>query len=344
MKAVRRWLPPIGGVLFLLWYLRTPSIDPVDDYHIAMGTMVRMTLYVDPTDAAAMVEAGRTAIAAIDAIASHHDSGSELSKINRLAGQGPVVVSATMAELLQHAWRRSGQSKGRFDPALGSLTHQWGFPDVVQPPTADQVEFGRQHSGLRLVEWDGKAVRFLDPAVRLDLGAAAKGFAVDRAVESLRRAGAAAGMIEAGGDIRFWGRKLDGRPWRFGVQHPRDADRIVVVDDIGLPALATSGDYEQFFEFEGQRYHHLLDPQTGYPAHRAVSATAWATSAAAADMMATAAFVGGPQAALQMAAADDSLEVLVFFEKDGQLQRVASEGVRVHIQGDEEQARVASQE
>ena len=334
MSVVRRWLLPTSGLLLLLWYLRAPSIDPIDDYHIAMGTMVRMTLYADPADATAMVEAGREAIAAIETMASHYDSSSELSHINRTAGRGPVAVSSTMSELLHETWHRTQQSGGHFDPALGLLTSAWGFPEAVQPPEAQRVAQGREHSGFHLVDWIGEKIRFLDPMVRLDLGAAAKGFAVDQAVKQLQQAGVAAGMIEAGGDIRFWGVKPDGKPWRFGVQHPRESERILVIDDIGLPALATSGDYEQFFDFEDRRFHHLLDPQTGYPARRAVSATVWSTSAAAADIMASAAFVGGPQVALQMAAADDSLEVLVFYEKDGRLQRVVSDGVRAHIQGD----------
>ncbi len=342
---MRRWLAPVAGLLVLLWFLRSPSVEPVDDYHIAMGTMVRMALYVDdPEMTTRVVELGRKAIADVEAIASHYDSSSELSKINRLAAQQPVIVSRSMADLLQRIERRTEQTENRFDPALGALTAVWGFPEAVRPPAGEQVASGRQHSGWHLVAWNGVDVRFLDANVRLELGAAAKGYAVDQAVIQLRGNGVSAGMIEAGGDIRFWGVKPDGRPWRFGVQHPREPDRIIVIDDLGLPALATSGDYEQTFEFEGTRFHHLLDPQTGYPSRRAVSATAWATSAAAADMLATAAFVAGPRVALEWAAEDDSLEVLVYYEEDGQLQRVASDGVRAQLQGDEEPNRVASQE
>ena len=133
-----------------------------------------------------------------------------------------------------------------------------------------------------------------------------------------------AGVVEAGGDLRFWGRKPDGRGWRFGVQHPRDPADTVAVEDVGLPALATSGDYERSFEFEGRRYHHLLDPATGYPARRAVSATVWARTALEADALATAAFVAGPGPALEWAAADEDLEVMVYYEEDGRLRRVHS--------------------
>ena len=121
----------------------------------------------------------------------------------------------------------------------------------------------------------GNQLRFKRAGVQLDLGAVAKGFAVDRAV-ALLQTGAKAGLVEAGGDILYWGEKPDGRPWRFAVHHPRDPDMVIAVEDVDLPAIATSGDYERFFEHGGERFHHLLDATTGYPARRAASAAAQA--------------------------------------------------------------------
>jgi thiamine biosynthesis lipoprotein len=202
----------------------------------------------------------------------------------------------------------------------------------VRPPAAAQIDSARRAGGYRLLRLRDGRLSFDRPGVQLDLGAAAKGYIVDRAVALLRSAGVPAGVVEAGGDLRFWGHKPDGRPWRFGVQHPRDPATIAAVDDVGLPALATSGDYEQTFEYEGWSYHHLLDPASGYPAERAVSATVWAPTALAADALATAAFVAGPGAALEWAADDDSLEVLVYYEVDGELTRVLSAGLEGRIE------------
>jgi len=163
--------------------------------------------------------------------------------------------------------------------------------------------------------------------LRLDLGAAAKGYAVDRMVAVLEKFGVAAGLIDAGGDIRYWGEKPDGRPWVFGVQHPRYPERYIEVEDLGLAAIATSGDYEQYFEWEGKRYHHLLDPTTGYPARTCISATVWASTAMDADILSTAVFVLGPERGLELVAGLQGVEALVFFERDGQLEYRSSAGV-----------------
>ncbi len=135
---MRRWLAPVAGLLVLLWFLRSPSVEPVDDYHIAMGTMVRMALYVDdPEMTTRVVELGRKAIADVEAIASHYDSSSELSKINRLAAQQPVIVSRSMADLLQRIERRTEQTENRFDPSRKSCPT--GLPRVAASPVKSRM-------------------------------------------------------------------------------------------------------------------------------------------------------------------------------------------------------------
>jgi len=146
-------------------------------------------------------------------------------------------------------------------------------------------------------------------------------------VAVFEEAGIEGGLIDAGGDIRYWGAKPDGRPWVFGVQHPRDPKRYIEVDDLGLAAIATSGDYQQYFEWEGARYHHLLDPRTGYPARACASATVWAGTALDADILSTAVFVLGPERGLALVAKLEGVEALVFYERDGQLEYRASAGV-----------------
>ena len=164
--------------------------------------------------------------------------------------------------------------------------------------------------------------------VRLDLGAAAKGYAVDQAVQALRSGGVQSGLIEAGGDIRYWGEKPDGHLWRFGIQHPRDPNRYFEVEDIGLAAIATSGDYQQYFSEGGQRYHHILDPQSGWPARRLISATVWAETAMDADILSTAVFVLGAERGLELIEESPRVEALVFTETAGGLESKATSGVQ----------------
>jgi len=182
--------------------------------------------------------------------------------------------------------------------------------------------------GYKGLEVAAQSFRINKPGLRLDLGAAAKGYAVDQAVAAMRELQVEAGVIEAGGDIRYWGKKPDGRPWLFGVQHPRAPEQYLAVEDLGLAAIATSGDYEQYFDWEGQRYHHLLNPKTGYPARASISATVWAATALDADILSTAVFVLGPEQGLAHVEGLADVEGFIVFLRDGQLMHRASTGLR----------------
>lgn len=320
----------VGLVLLLL-----PKAEParaLEDYHVAMGTVVRVALYVDEDVSAPMFALAREEIDRLSGVLTHYGSRSEVARINGTAAGNWVELSPVLADALGQSMALARQTGGIFDPALGALSHLWGFPDAVRPPAAADIDSALARSGFGRLQLDTGRVRFNAEGVQLDLGAGAKGYIVDQTVARLRAAGVSAGVVEAGGDLRYWGTKPDGRPWRFGVQHPRQPDVIVAVNDVGLPALATSGDYEQSFEFEGLRYHHLLDPNTGMPARRAVSATVWAPTAFAADALATAAFVAGPEQALLWAAADDNMEVLLYYVSDGMLKHVLSEGLQGRLE------------
>lgn len=328
-----RLLAGVLGVALALWLLpRTEPAQAQEKYHVAMGTVVRIALYVDETQAEPLFALAQATIDSLAGELTHYGTQGQLARLNDSDSGEVVEVSADLATVLARSLDLCRQTGGAFDPTLGGLTALWGFPEAMQPPQAAWIDSVLRTTGIDQVDLQGRRLR-RSTTVRLDLGAAAKGFIVDRAVRALQSAGAPAGVVEAGGDLRFWGRKPDGRDWRFGVQHPREPGQIVAVDDVGLPALATSGDYEQTFEHDGQRYHHLLDPATGWPARRAVSATVWARSAMDADALATAAFVAGPEQALRWAAADDSLEVMLYYESGDSLHRVLSDGLKGRVNG-----------
>ncbi|MBQ35061.1 MAG: FAD:protein FMN transferase [Candidatus Latescibacteria bacterium] len=319
----------LGLVLLLL--PKAEPARPQEIFHVAMGTIVRVALFVSEAEGPALFALARDEIDRLAGKLTHYGSVGEVARVNRDAHSGWVEMSEELSEVLGLSLDLARRTGGAFDPSLGALTQLWGFPDAVQPPTRGAIDSALSRSGYVHVRLEGGRVRFARGGVRLDLGAGAKGFVVDRTVARLQAAGATAGVVEAGGDLRYWGTKPDGRDWHFGVQHPREPELVVAVGDVGLAALATSGDYEQTFESDGQRYHHLLDPETGMPARRTVSATVWAPSALAADGLATAAFVAGPRQALQWAASDDSMEVLIYYESDGVLKRALSEGLTGRI-------------
>ncbi|NKB68005.1 MAG: hypothetical protein GKR89_13170 [Candidatus Latescibacteria bacterium] len=334
---MRRWVLQAAGLLIivlLVRLMRSPEEAPlpgeaqlVEETRLAMGTVVRIRLYAAPEEAQPLLNRAFGEIGRIDSIMSSHSPTSEVRQVEQLAQDGPTRCSPSLAAVLQRGQFLAQETKGAFDPTLGRLTRLWGFPEAQQPPPPAQIDSALAATGYRHVRFAGDSLHVQRAGLRLDLGAGAKGYAVDRAVELLRDSDVVAGLVEAGGDLRFWGEKPDGRPWRFGVQHPRDAAIAVEAQAIGLEALATSGDYEQFFEYHGERFHHLLDPLTGYPARRSVSATVWAATALDADILSTAVFVMGPQRGLEWIEKWPGGEALVFYMEEGRLQHRASSGI-----------------
>jgi thiamine biosynthesis lipoprotein len=328
---VRILLAASGLVLVLLFLPRADVAVPFVEAHLAMGTVITLKLYVEEEEGRPLASLAFAEIDRIDSLMSHYSATSELSRVNSLAAAQGVKCSAELSTVLERSLYFARRSQGAFDITVGALTNLWHIPDALSPPPAAALDSALALVGCEYLQLQDHQVRLLTQGVRLDLGAAAKGFAVDQAVAALRAAGASSGLITAGGDIRFWGEKPDGRPWRFGVQHPRDPDQLVEIENLDLAALATSGDYQQFFIYEGERFHHLLDPRTGYPARAAVSATAWARTAMDADILSTAVFVLGPEQGINWIESLPDTEALVFFERDGQLDYRASSGVAKNL-------------
>jgi thiamine biosynthesis lipoprotein len=323
------WLLGAAGLLAVLLLLPAPEAAvPVARTHLAMGTAITLKLYgLEEGEAGPLMDLAFAAIDRVDTLLSRHLEASELSRINRLAGGRAVAAAPELLQVLERAQHFAGLSGGAFDVTVGAVSRLWDFPEARVPPPADRLAAALPLVGYRQLQVEEGRVRFLRPGMYLDLGAAGKGFAADQAVAALQGAGAACGLIDVSGNIRCWGRKPDGWPWRLGVQHPRLPGQYFEVEDFGLPALATSGDYEQYFEYRGERFHHLLDPATGYPARRALSATVWAETATDADILSTAVFVLGPEAGLKLIAALPRTEALVFCEEEGQVRHRFSPGL-----------------
>ena len=180
---------------------------------------------------------------------------------------------------------------------IGPLTALWRFnsdaPATV--PEAATLDSVRSLVGFRnlVLNQRDTTVFFARPGMRIDLGGIAKGYAIDRAVAVLREQGVYDFLLNAGGDLYASGERQPGHPWRVGVKHPRASDALLARLTVHDMAVATSGDYERFGEVEGRRYHHILDPRTGYPAHQSRSVTVVASSAEEADALATYLFILG---------------------------------------------------
>ena len=229
-----------------------------------MGTAICVELWSEER------AAGEAAIAAvidemhrIDREMSPHKPNSELSRINRDAGAGAVPVRAEMARLIVRAAEFSELSGGAFDITYAAVGHLYDYRQGIRPSEEALAE-ARAAVGWRHLVLDTQAgtVRFARPGMRIDLGGFAKGHAVDNAVAILRRRGIGHAMVSAGGDSRVIGDRR-GRPWSIGVRDPRNPNRIVAMLPLEDVSISTSGDYERFFEADGVRFHHLIDPGTG---------------------------------------------------------------------------------
>ncbi len=262
----------------------------------AMGTLAELAVvHEDERAAHAALDAALDELSAVEASMSRFLPESDVGRANRRAARAPVAVSRPTATVLETALFWAEATDGEFDPCLGRAVGLWDVKHRQAPPPARRVEAlaGRRlYRALELDEWRGQpVVRFRDGDVALDLGGIAKGYGVDRAVAALRDRGVENGLVNVGGDLYALGVSEDGDPWRVGVRSADDPTRLATTLTVTDMAVATSGDYEQFFSHAGERYHHLLDPATGAPRRtRARSLTVTAATCMTADAAATARF------------------------------------------------------
>jgi thiamine biosynthesis lipoprotein len=266
-----------------------------------MGTIADLAVvHRDAAEAHATIDVAIAELTRVEALMSLFTDRSDVGRANARAAVEGVPVSAETVGVLREALAWAGTSDGAFDPALGRAIRVWDVGHRAKPPEERVV---RRLAGRRLYRavdvghWRGApAVRFTGPDVEIDLGGIAKGYAVDRAADALRARGIAQALVNVGGDLVAIGGAQDGEPWRIGIQSPWEPGRLAGEATIRDAAIATSGDYLQFFMHRGERYHHLLDPATGAPRRTPVrSLTIMATTCMAADTAATTVY-GMPRA------------------------------------------------
>ncbi|HEX6794542.1 MAG TPA: FAD:protein FMN transferase [Casimicrobiaceae bacterium] len=247
--------------------------------------------------------AERAARAAIDDVKrieakySRYRDNSVTSAINRAAGRETVAIDAETASLLRYADRCHALSNGGFDITSGVLRRVWDFRRLPpRVPSQDEIDALRPLIGWQHVEWSDDHVRLPRRDMEIDFGGIGKEYAADRAATICREHGIAHALVNLGGDVRAIGSRADGSPWRIGIRHPRDGDATIATMMLDDEAVATSGDYERYFERDGRRYCHLLDPRTGMPADHWQSASVAAPLAILAGSYATIAMLGGDRA------------------------------------------------
>lgn len=262
-----------------------------------MGISVEIT--VSQTDAPRAEDAMAAAfreVERIDLLMSHYREGSEVSQITRNAGERETRVSPETLEVIERALYFSRISEGAFDITIGPVFRLWNFREGKIPEERNLRENLRKVDYRKVKVDPAKSSVFLESRrMEIDLGAIAKGYAVDRAAAFLRKEGVGNFLVNAGGDLMVSGSKEEGLPWTIGIRHPRLPNELIARLRPSHTAVATSGDYEKFFLQGGERYHHILTPSTGLPARECQSVTIMAPSAIDADALATSVFVLGPK-------------------------------------------------
>ncbi len=317
-----RWF--LFAALAFVGACQAPAPTATRHEFLAFGTIVSLSFY--GLDADQETHAVRAAMEDFEYMhgAWHPWEPGPLARVNELLPLGGrFTYPPSLRPLLLRARELSRASGGLFDPAIGGLVKLWGFHQEPRPPgpPPDPEAIARwlaARPSLDDVVIDGLEMVSTNPAVVLDFGGFAKGYGVDRVIEHLRELGVRNAIVNAGGDLRAIGDK-GGRPWQVGIRDPRGPGVLARLAVSGDESVFTSGDYERFFEYQGRRYHHILDPRTGYPSRGLVSVTVVTREGALADAAATALMVAGPEDWPRVARAMGVEQVMVVTES-GEIQ------------------------
>jgi thiamine biosynthesis lipoprotein len=278
-----------------------------------MGTRITVELWADDK---AVGEAGIDAVLDemrhVDESMSTYKSTSEVSLVNANAAAGAMPITQELFDLLVTAKQYSEITDGAFDITYASVGYLYDFRKHVRP---DEQQIGRALPAVDyhhlLLDAKNRTVRFSQKGVRIDLGGIAKGYSVDRGIDVLKSRGFTRAYVSAGGDSRIIGDRF-GKPWMVGIRDPRKGPgevitRIPLVD----AAISTSGDYERYFEEDGVRYHHIIDPRTGHSASKVRSATIIGQYAVRTDGLSKTAFVLGPEKAMEIYNRIDDIDAII---------------------------------
>ncbi len=314
----------------------TPTAAARPQAHFAgatMGTSYHVKLAgaaVPPAQEAAARVAVQAAFDGVVDRMSVHDAASELSRFNRHASSAPFALSSDTLHVLALARAVSEESGGAFDITVGPLVDAWGFGPsrhaTIPPPERVRALMADVGYGRIAIDASAGTASKHQGGLAVDLSGIAKGYGVDVAAMALEQLGFADYMVEAGGEVRTRGRNAAGRPWQIAIERP-DAvpQRAHFVVPLSGQAMATSGDYRIYFEQDGRRYAHEIDPATGGPTdHRLASVSVVAPDCAYADAMATALFVLGPERGPALAARRGVAAFFIVRARDGSFSNQSS--------------------
>ncbi|PRX27435.1 thiamine biosynthesis lipoprotein [Orenia metallireducens] len=285
-----------------------------------MGTIVQLKAYGKNLEGT--VKEAFTLIDHLEQKMSLNIEGSEINQVNNLAGQKGFQASDDTYLVIDKALNYAKLSQGSFDPSIGPVVKLWGIGSEKQRvPSKEELA-----AKLKLVDYrqiqlnpDNKSISLTTEGMILDVGGIAKGYAADKVIEFLKSQGVKSAYVSLGGNVSVLGTKPDGSNWKVGIQDPKAKSRGEVVGVVSLKdkTVVTSGNYERYFIEDGVRYHHILNPKTGYPAKNGViSATIIAESSFDADALSTAVYILGIKHGLELVNQLDGIEAILITEEN----------------------------
>ena len=301
---------------------------PVEAEDFMMGTIITQRVYGSAAEAAMEETAAR--IKAIENLMTINAPGGDINRLNEAAGKNAVALSAETINILATAKKYAQLSGGAFDVTIGPLVKAWGvFTENPRVPSSEEIQQLKKLTDYKKLQIDtaNLTAKLEIPDQIVDLGGIAKGYAGDEAIKIYKKHGIKSAYINLGGNVVVLGAKPDGKSWRIGIQNPRKENGFYLgIVDVTDKAIVTSGDYERFFEKDGVRYHHILDPKTGYPADSGlISASIITDVSMDADALSTAVFVLGLEKGMALVEGLEGVEA-IFVTKDKEV--YATEGIR----------------
>lgn len=282
-----------------------------------------------PVKAKEAIDAGFAEIKRLEALLNYYSTDSEITAINKNAGKSPVKVSKETLDIIAKAIAIAGATGGAFNPTIGPVVKLWEFSrqEPGHPlPSAQIISETLKlvdYSRININEADSE-IFLMDEGMEIDLGGIAKGYAADKAVGTIRASGVKSALVSIAGDIKGTGLKIDNKPWRVGVQDPRSKSgespekeyEIITAITLNDKAVSTSGDYQRYFFKDGKRYHHIIDPRTGYPTESSlISVSVIASEGFMADGLSTGIFILGPERGIDLLESMDLDGIIVDKDK-----------------------------
>ncbi len=283
-----------------------------------MGTVIQLKAYGDNADQ--IIDESFDLISELEGKMSLNIKGSEVNQINQSSGKRPISVSEDTYQVIAGALDYAKVSGGAFDPTIGPVVQVWGIgTEKSQVPDKEELK-----EELKLVDYqkvelsaEDKKIFLEQENMILDVGGIAKGYAADQVMKFLKGKGVSSAYISLGGNVSVLGKKPDGSLWKVGIQNPKAKSRGDVMGIVKLAdqTVVTSGNYERYFMEDGVRYHHLLDPKTGYPARNGIiSSTIITDSSFTADALSTAVYILGVEEGLELIKQFDDVEAILITE------------------------------